>query len=102
MARRVPLISLFLAGNLTPTIPHQYSQHKRYGFPVGSCDTAAADGLYGSNVYEVNLWQWQFGCGKQRLGGLSVEKTGARKKAAQKELLLHRAETSRCCKADLA
>ena len=54
MVGRVPLIPLFLAGNSTPTIPHQYSQHKRSGFPVGSCDTAAADGLRGSNMYEVN------------------------------------------------
>ncbi len=43
---------------------------------------------------EVNQWLWQFGRGKQRLGGLSVEKTGA-KKAAQKERLLRRAETRR-------
>ena len=54
---RVPLNPLFLAaGNSTPTIPHKYSQHKRSGFPVGSCDTAAGDGLRGSNVYEVNPW----------------------------------------------
>ena len=56
---RVPLIPLFLAGNSTPTIPHLYSQHKRSGFPVGSCDTAAADGRRGSNVYEVNPWLWR-------------------------------------------
>jgi hypothetical protein len=31
------------------------------------------DGQLGSNVYEVNQWLWQFGRGKQRLGGLSVE-----------------------------
>jgi hypothetical protein len=62
---------------------------------VSSCDTAAADGWRGSKMYEVNLWLWQFGRGKQRLGGLSVEKTGARKKAAQKELLLRGAETRR-------
>ena len=35
MVGRVPLIPLFLAGNSTPTIPHQYSQHKRSGFPAG-------------------------------------------------------------------
>jgi hypothetical protein len=69
---------------------------------VGSCDTASADGSRGSNVYEVNLWLWQFVRGKPRLGGLSVEKTGARKEAAQKERLLHGAETSRRCKADWA
>ncbi len=76
---------LFLGGNSTPTIPHKYSQHKRSGFPVGTCDTAAADGLCGSNVYEVNLWLWQFGRGKPLLGGLSVEKTDDRKAAALKE-----------------
>ncbi len=37
-----------------------------------------------------------------RLGGPSVEKTGARKEAAQKERLLHGAETRRRCKADWA
>ncbi len=70
---------------------------------MGSCDTAAADGWCGSNVYEVNLWLWQFGRGKQRLDGLSVEKTGARNKAAQKEWqLLSGADTRRRCKADWA
>jgi hypothetical protein len=89
MVGRVPLISLFLAGNSTPTIPQQYSQHKRSGFPqaVHSCDTAAAYGRQGSNVYEVNPWLWQFGRGKPHLDGpsLSVEKTGARKAAARKD-----------------
>ncbi len=56
---------------------------------MDSCDTAAADGRRGSNVYEVNPWLWQFGRGKPRLGGLSVEKTGDRKEAAQKERFLH-------------
>jgi hypothetical protein len=46
---------------------------------------------------------WQFGRGKPRLGGLSVEKTGAKKAAAQKERLLRGAETrSRRRKADRA
>ncbi len=59
-------------------------------------------GLHGSNVYEVNPWLWQFGRGKPRLGGLSVEKTGDRKEAAQKEQLLRGAETRRRRKADQA
>ena len=67
MVGRVPLIPLFLSGNSTPTIPHKYSKHKSSGFPAGSCDTAAADGCRGSNVYEVNPWLWQFGRGKPRL-----------------------------------
>ena len=33
----------------------------------------------GSNVYEVNLWLWQFGRGKPRLGGLSVADTEDRR-----------------------
>jgi hypothetical protein len=61
----------------------------------GTCDAAAADGLRGSNVYEVNLWLWQFRSGKPRLGGLSVEKTDDRKEAALKELSLRGAETRR-------
>ncbi len=44
---QVPLIPLFLAGNSTPTIPHQYSQHKRSGFLVGS-----------SAALAVTLQQW--------------------------------------------
>ena len=102
MVGRIPLIPLFLFGNSTPTIPHKYSQHKRSGFPVGSCDTAAADGLRESNVYEVNQWLWQFGRGKPRLGGLSVEDTDDRKEAALKERSLRGAETRRRRKADLA
>ncbi len=100
MVGRVPLIPLFLAGNTTPTIPHQYSQHKRSGFPVGSCDSAAEDGRRGNNAYEVNPWLWQFGRGKQRLGGLSVEKTGAKKAAVQKERRMRGAETHQRRKAD--
>ena len=102
MVGRVPLIPLFLAGNSTPTIPLKYSQHKRSGFREGSCDTAAADGLRGSNVYEVNQWLWQFGRGKQRLGGLSVEETDDRKEAALKVLSLRVAETRWRRKADRA
>jgi hypothetical protein len=108
MVGRVPLIPLILAGDSTSSSPHQHSKHKRseVWLPSSvffdSCDTAAVDGRLGSNVYEVKQWMWQFGRGKQRLGGLSIEKTGARKKAAQKELLLRGAETRQRCKADLA
>ncbi len=104
MMGRVQLMPLFLAGNSTPTIPHKYSQHKRSGFPVGTvtCDTAAADGRQSSNMYEVNQWLWQFGHGKPRLGGLSVEKTDDRKEAALKERSLCGAETRQRSKADLA
>ena len=53
-------------------------------------------------MYEVNQWLWQFGRGKPRLGGLSVEKTDDRKEAAQNERLLRGAETRRRRKADQA
>ncbi len=69
---------------------------------MGTCDTAAANGRRGSNVYEVNQWLWQFGRGKPRLGGLSVEKTDDRKDAALKERSLRGAETRRRRKADLS
>ncbi len=64
---------------------------------MDSPDTAAVDGRLGSNANEVKWWLWQFGRGKhwQRLGGLSIEKAGTRKKAAEKELLLRGAETRR-------
>ena len=105
MVGRVPLIPLFLAGNSsysTLTIPHKFRKHKSSGFPAGSCDTAAADGRRGSNVYEVNQWLWQFGRGKPRLGGLSVEETDDRKHAAQQERIVRGAETHRRRKADRA
>ena len=73
---------------------------------MGVCDSesAAEDGRRGSNAYEVNPWLWQFGRGKPRLGGLSVEETDDRKDAALKERSLRGAETQtrRRRKADLA
>ncbi len=53
-------------------------------------------------MYEVNQWLWQFGRGKPRLGGLSVEETDDRKDAAQQERIVCRAETRRRRMADLA
>ena len=55
-----------------------------------------------SNVYEVNLWLWQFGLGRPRLGGLSCEETDERKEAALQERSLRGAETRKRRKADLA
>jgi hypothetical protein len=78
MVGRVPLMPLFLAGNSTPTIPHTFSKRKDSGFPYGCADAAATDGQRGSNVYEVNQWLWQFGLGKTRLGGLTIEETTER------------------------
>ncbi len=66
---------------------------------MGCCDSAAVDGRRGSNVYEINQWLWQFGRGKQRLGGLSCEETDDRRDAALQERSLRRAETCRRRKA---
>jgi hypothetical protein len=98
---RVPLIPLFLAGNSAPTIPHKFSKYKGSGFPMGSADTADADGRRGSNVYEVNTWLWMFGCGKPQLGhgGLSVEETALRKGIARVGQVKRAVETRRCRRA---
>ena len=93
MVGRVPLMPLFLAGNSTPTIPHLYSKRKDTDFPMGCADAAAVDGRRGSNAYEVNPWLWQFGRGKPRLGGLSVEETQVRKQAVRDEWHLRAAES---------
>ena len=100
MVGRVPLMPLFLAGNTTLTIPHLYSKRRDSCFPMGCADAAALDGRRGSNVYEVNPWLWQFGRGKPRLGGLSVELTEERKEAARNDQQRRRLETIRRRKAD--
>ena len=93
---------LFLAGNSTPTIPHIFSKRKDSDFPYGCADTAATDGRQGSNVYEVNPWLWQFGRGKPRLGGLTVEETADRQLAKVVDRKKRAAETRRHRKADQA
>ncbi len=99
MVSRVPLIPLFLAGNSTPTIPYLFSKHKGSGFPMGSADSAAADGRRGSNVYEVNTWLWLFGRRKPRLGGLTVEETALKKSVVREEQVKRAVETRRRRKA---
>ena len=79
-----------------------FSKRKESGFPFGCADAANAGGRRGSNVYEVNPWLWQFGRGKARLGGLSVEDTVERKKAARNERLKRGWDTRRRRKADKA
>ncbi len=97
---RVPFIPLFLAGNLTPTIPHKFSKHKGSIFPFGCADSTAADGRSGSKVYEVNTWLWNFGRGKPRLGGLTVDEIAMRKKTVKKDQAKHSAETHRSRRAN--
>jgi hypothetical protein len=72
-----PPDACFLDGYATPTIPHKYSKNKNSCFPAGCADAAAENGRRGSNVYEVNTWLWQFGRGKPRLGGLTIEENQA-------------------------
>ena len=84
--------------NSTPTIPHMFSKRKEAGFPFSCADAAALDGRRGSNIYEVNPWLWQFGHGKPRLGGLSIEQTDARKDAASDARHKQAAETKRARK----
>ena len=90
---RIPLIPCFLDGNATPTIPHKYSKNKSACFPVGCADAASEDGRRGSNVYEVNTWLWQFGRGKPRIGGLTIEETSGRQDSACKSSDKRRKET---------
>ena len=84
MVGRIPLMPSFLNSNATPTIPQKYSKNKNSCFPAGCADSAAEDCRRGSNVYEVNTWLWQFGRGKPRLGGLTIEETSDRQDAARK------------------
>jgi hypothetical protein len=79
-----------------------FRKRRDSGFPFGCADSAVVDGGPGSNVYEVNLWLWQFGRGKPRLGGLKIEQTMARKSALVNELHKKAAETNRRRKAAAA
>ncbi len=40
-------------------------------------------GVPGSSMYEVNTWLWNFGSGKPRLGGLTVEQTATLKETVR-------------------
>ena len=99
MVGRVPLIPLFLAGNSTPTVPHMFNTGKGSGFQYGCANHAPTDGLQGSNVYEVNLWLWQFALGKSRLGGLTIKETSERNDAVSHAQHKRAAETVRHSKA---
>ena len=93
MVGRIPLMPCFLDGNATLTIPHKYSKNTNSCFPAGCADSAAEHGRRGNNVYEFNPWLWQFGLGKPRLGGLTIEETSHRQDAARKASDKRRKET---------
>ncbi len=86
----------------SPTIPHKYSKNKASCFPAGCADAAEEDGRRGSNVYEVNPWLWQFGGGKPRMGGLTIEETAEKQDAASKSSDKRRKETREGRKGDSA
>ena len=61
---RVPLMPLFLDGSSTNTIP--YSKRSEAAcYEHGKHDSHNGAGN-GSLIYEVNLWLWRFGRGKER------------------------------------
>ena len=72
---RVPLMPLFLLGNSTQTIQYQLRQHRSARFLHRLADAGDESGWKGSNMYEINQWQWQFGPSKPRVGGLSAAET---------------------------
>jgi hypothetical protein len=98
--RYLPNMSEEEQKRFTPSelIPHMFGKRKEAGFPFGCADAAALDGRRGSNIYEVNPWLWQFGRGKPRLGGLSIEQTGERKHVASDARHKRAAETKRARK----
>ena len=53
--------------------------------PDGRVDSSDKSARKGSNVYEVNIWLWQFGLGGPRLGGLSVGDTEERRIAVMQD-----------------
>ena len=71
-----------------------------FRLPDGCADAVVVDGRHSSNVYEVNPWLWQFGRGKPRLGGLTVEETADRQLAKDVDRKKRAAETRQRRKAD--
>ncbi len=85
---RVPLFPCFLDGNATSTVPYKYAGRQKQAFEFGCADGQGPASRWGSHVYEINDWLWNFGRPQPRVGGLSVAKTdGIRGKS--------RSETSR-------
>ncbi len=66
------LISCFLEGNATSTIPHQYSSRQKVAFECSCANSAGPTLRRGSHVYEINTWLWNFGS-PQRKRGLALK-----------------------------
>ncbi len=80
---------------------------------MGCAGTAASDGRRVSNVYEVNMWLWNFGSDKPCLGpvglthdfdcgGNCCQETAVRKKTGRKDQAKSSALTRRRRKQDSA
>ena len=79
---RAPLMPCFLGGSEQPTIPHGMRQLKATQFPFGRADSRKDKGD-GCKLYEVNMWLWEFGRGKQRTRTVAEEEL-------QREIILER------------
>ncbi len=98
--RQSPPYSLVSGWQLNSYNPHKFSKHRGSVFSFGCADSTTSDGRRGSNLYEVNTWLWNFGRGKPRLGGLTVDKTAMRKKTVKKDQAKRSKETSRLQRED--
>ena len=80
-----------------------FSKRMDAGSPFGCSNAAAVDGRRGNNIYEVNVWLWQLGRGKPRLGSLSFEHSAERKDIAHDaQACSSAAESKRVDKTSLA
>jgi hypothetical protein len=59
---RVPLMRLYLAESVQPTIPHSLAGDKDPYFEHGCADRAGRSGIgSGSRLFEINVHLWQYG-----------------------------------------
>ncbi len=85
---RVPLFPCFIDGNTTSTIPHKYAPRQKQAFEYVCADGSGQGSRWGSHVYEINAWMWNFGRPQPQIGGRLVEKN-------EKIRIQSRSETSR-------
>ncbi len=95
---RVPLFPCFLDGNPTSTIPHKYAPRQKQAFEFGCADGSGQGSRWGSHVYEINTWLWNFGRPQPRIGGLSVVKTERIRRQSRSDSSKRAAETRKARK----
>ena len=77
---RVPLMRLYLAGSVQPTIPHSLAVDKDPYFEHGCADRAGRSGIgSGSRLFEINVQLWKYGRPQPRT--MSVQERLDRKAA---------------------